>query len=42
MKSHGNATIEGFAYAVQQAVREAENAVPELIREKVAAIIAAS
>lgn len=42
VKSHGNATIEGFAYAIQQAVREAENAVPELIREKVAAIIAAS
>lgn len=42
IKSHGNATIEGFAYAIQQAVREAENAVPELIREKVAAIIAAS
>lgn len=42
VKSHGNATIEGFAYAIQQAVREAENAVPELIREKVAAIIDAS
>jgi phosphate acyltransferase len=42
VKSHGNATIEGFAYAIQQAVREAENAVPDLIREKVAAIIAAS
>lgn len=42
VKSHGNATIEGFAYAIQQAVRETENAVPELIREKVAAIIAAS
>ena len=39
IKSHGNATIEGFAYAIQQAVREAENVVPELIREKVAAII---
>ena len=39
IKSHGNATIEGFAYAIQQAVREAQNAVPELIREKVAAII---
>jgi len=39
VKSHGNATIEGFVYAIQQAVREAENAVPELIREKVAAII---
>lgn len=42
VKSHGNATIEGFSYAIQQAVREAENAVPDLIREKVAAIIAAS
>jgi len=42
VKSHGNATIEGFAYAIQQAVKEAENAVPELIREKVAAIIDAS
>jgi glycerol-3-phosphate acyltransferase PlsX len=42
IKSHGNATIEGFAYAIQQAVREAGNAVPELIREKVAAIIEAS
>ena len=42
IKSHGNATIEGFAYAIQQAVREAENAIPELIREKVAAIIEAS
>ena len=42
IKSHGNATIEGFAYAIQQAVREAENAIPELIRKKVAAIIEAS
>lgn len=42
IKSHGNATIEGFAYAIQQAVREVENAVPDLIREKVAAIIEAS
>lgn len=42
VKSHGNATTEGFAYAIQQAVREVENAVPDLIREKVAAIIAAS
>jgi glycerol-3-phosphate acyltransferase PlsX len=39
IKSHGNATIEGFAYAIQQAVREAENAIPELIKEKVAAVI---
>lgn len=42
VKSHGNATAEGFSYAIQQAVREAENGVPDLIREKVAAIIAAS
>jgi glycerol-3-phosphate acyltransferase PlsX len=42
IKSHGNATVEGFGYAIQQAVREAKNAVPELIREKVAAIIAVS
>ena len=42
IKSHGNATIEGFTYAIRQAVREAENAVPDLIREKVAAIIEAS
>lgn len=42
VKSHGNATAEGFTYAIEQAVREAENAVPDLIREKVAAIIAAS
>ena len=39
IKSHGNATIEGFAYAIHQAVREAENSIPELIRKKVAAII---
>lgn len=39
IKSHGNATAEGFAYAIQQAIREIENKVPELIREKVAAII---
>lgn len=41
VKSHGNATMEGYTYAVQQAVREVENAVPQLIAEKVAAIIAA-
>ena len=41
IKSHGNATIEGFTYAIQQAVRETENVVPKLIREKVAVIIEA-
>lgn len=39
VKSHGNATIEGFTYAIQQAVTEVEYAVPQLIAEKVAAII---
>lgn len=42
IKSHGNASAEGFAYAIQQAINEAENTVPQLIREKVAAIIEAS
>ena len=34
VKSHGNATIEGFAYAIQQAITEIENAVPQLIAAK--------
>jgi len=42
VKSHGNATIEGFACAIKQAVSEIENAVPQLIAEKVAAIMAIS
>ena len=42
IKSHGNATAEGFTYAIRQAVLEAENKVPQLIAKKVAAIIAAS
>lgn len=42
VKSHGNASIEGFTYAIKQAVLEAENAVPQLIAQKVAAIMAAS
>ncbi len=40
VKSHGNATSEGFSYAIQEAVNEIENAVPQLIAEKVAAIMA--
>lgn len=40
VKSHGNATTEGFFYAIQQAVREVENAVPQLIADRVAAIMA--
>lgn len=42
VKSHGNATGEGFAYAIRQAMREVENAVPQLIGEKVAAIMSAN
>ena len=39
IKSHGNATGEGFRYAIQEAVSEVDNAVPQLIAEKVAAIM---
>lgn len=39
VKSHGNATSEGFFYAIQQAIREIENSVPQLIADKVAAIM---
>ena len=42
IKSHGNATVEGFTYAIQEAVKEVENAVPQLIAKKVAAIIASN
>ena len=42
VKSHGNATQEGFYYAINQAVREAEHNVPQLIAKKVAAIMAAN
>lgn len=41
VKSHGNATVEGFGYAIQQAVLEAEYDVPQLIAKKVAAIMEA-
>jgi glycerol-3-phosphate acyltransferase PlsX len=41
VKSHGNASVEGFTYAIKQAVTEVENAVPQLIAQKVAAIMAA-
>ena len=42
VKSHGNATAEGFAYAIRQAVKEVEREVPTLIATKVAAIMAAA
>lgn len=42
VKSHGNATLEGFRYAITQAVKEVETKVPQLIANKVAAIMAAA
>lgn len=33
IKSHGGASMEGFSHAINEAVREAEHNVPELIRE---------
>jgi glycerol-3-phosphate acyltransferase PlsX len=42
IKSHGNATVEGFCYAIREAVNQIENAVPQLIAKKVAAIIDAN
>mgnify|MGYP000610038462 CR=1 FL=1 len=42
IKSHGNATQEGFYYAINQAVREADQCVPQLIANKVAAIMSAT
>ena len=42
VKSHGNATEEGFFYAIQQAIHEIENSVPQLIADRVADIIQAS
>ena len=39
VKSHGNASIEGFVYAIEQAIKEAGNNIPQLIAEKVAGII---
>lgn len=42
VKSHGNATAEGFYRALQRAEREVELDVPRLIAKKVAAIMAAN
>ena len=39
IKSHGNATVEGFVYAIEQAIMEAENNVPGLIANKVGSIL---
>jgi|TARA_B100002003_G_scaffold249845_1_gene287293 glycerol-3-phosphate acyltransferase PlsX len=42
VKSHGNTNIEGFIFAIQQAINEVDNAVPQLIAKKVEAIIQAN
>jgi len=42
IKSHGNATIDGFTWAIERAAKEAENNVPGLIAEKVAQIVGVS
>ncbi|MFK7862849.1 MAG: phosphate acyltransferase PlsX [Pseudohongiellaceae bacterium] len=42
VKSHGNATLEGFRYAISQAAKEVETKVPQLIAAKVAAIMQAA
>jgi glycerol-3-phosphate acyltransferase PlsX len=39
VKSHGNATLEGFCCAIYQAINEVEQNVPHLIAKKVAAIM---
>jgi glycerol-3-phosphate acyltransferase PlsX len=39
IKSHGNATVEGFGYAIKEAIVEVELNIPQLIAEKVAAIM---
>ncbi len=39
IKSHGNATSEGFFYAIQQAIHEVDNAIPQLIADRVANIM---
>jgi len=42
VKSHGNASSEGFFHAIEHTVAEVEKDVPRLIGKKVAAIMAAS
>ncbi|MEQ8954475.1 MAG: phosphate acyltransferase PlsX [Gammaproteobacteria bacterium] len=42
VKSHGNATKEGFYYAIAQALLEVEHVVPQLIAARVAAIMASN
>ena len=39
VKSHGNALVEGFYYAIEQAIKEVNDAVPELISRKMSAFL---
>lgn len=39
VKSHGNASVEGFGYAIEQAIREADNRIPQMIAHRVASIL---
>lgn len=41
IKSHGNASVAGFTAAISQAISEVETGVPQLITQRVAAIMAA-
>jgi phosphate acyltransferase len=42
IKSHGNATVDGFVSAIEQAIREADKRVPQLIADRVSTIMAAN
>ncbi len=39
VKSHGNARIEGFYYAIEQAIKEISDGVPDLISHKMSAFL---
>ena len=42
VKSHGNATAEGFFYAIEQAIREIDHGIPQLIGKRVADIMSSN
>ena len=42
VKSHGNATAEGFFYAIEQAIREVDHGIPQLIGKRVADIMSSN
>jgi len=41
IKSHGNTNAQGFSFAIQRAINDVENTVPQLISQQVEAIIQA-